>query len=79
MRRIYGQGAIDMVKQQDEGGDELTTIKAKKRIQRKIGKVAKLLGIAVQDVMDRYEPHIDDDLLRIMANQKAELERPRRG
>ena len=62
-----------------EGDDDLTTIKTKKRIQRKIGKVAKLLGIAVQDVMDRYESHIDDDLLRIMAGQKAELEKARRG
>ena len=58
--------------------DELTTVKTKKRIARKLGELAKMLGIQVQEVLDLYEKKIDSDLLRAVATRKAELERLQR-
>ncbi len=59
----------------DERSDdsEITTLKAYKRLTKKLAQVGALLNMSQPDVLARYEDAIDEDLMELLTKRQAEL------
>lgn len=60
-------------------GDALTSVKCYERMRKKIAQLGSLLDANQQDVLARYERHLDEDLLRELAKRQSELRQSRPG
>ncbi len=60
-------------------GDAVTTVKCKQRIAKLIRKLAALLEVNQEEVLDRYAARIEEDLAAEMARQQTELTPQRPG
>src|SRR5688572_20182558 len=63
--------------QEDEG--DVTTVKCFKRWRRAVAQLGSLLELNQQEVVDRYQRFLEDDLLREIAKRQAELRKQRPG
>lgn len=60
-------------------GDAVTTVKCRQKVARLIRKLAALLEVNQEEVLDRYAARIEEDLAAEMARQQSELTPKRPG
>ena len=59
--------------------ETVTTVKVRKRLQKKIAQLCALLDLNQQDVLDRYEAWITEDLMAELRRRGEEIRGERRG
>ncbi len=69
---------VTMGKQKKGADDAYTTLKARHDLAAKVGQIGSMTGKTIPEVLDMFERVIDEELLRLMAQRQAELERQMR-
>lgn len=64
---------------QTDSLDEVTSVKCFVRFRRAVAQLGSLLDLNQQEVVDRYQEQIEQDLLKEIAKRQAELRRQRPG
>lgn len=62
-----------------ETGEEVTSVKCFNKFRRAVAQLGSLLDLNQQEVVDRYQKQIEEDLLREIAKRQAELRKQRPG